>query len=253
MEPSMHSQQIFAVIKALLREKRLKYRDLAGYLGLSLPAVKKFMSEANTDLDRLIEIAKFLDISLVELTTLSQNHDQNNLRFTEDQEIFFAENMEYYCYFAALNSGKTPIQVAEKHQLTPKSTRRYLKELEKLSLIQRLPGDRIKLLQKGHSTLWDDYGPMGKAYTEHYTRTITQRVLANLKTRTTLNLATGSRQLTDEQYSSFNSDFQNLLDKYAIISIANKHSKTNSDTVQFLFVADQWRDTFFDTIPNIDN
>jgi transcriptional regulator with XRE-family HTH domain len=249
--PSAQTVRLFATIKSLMKQRGLKYRDLADHLGLALPTVKKFMADGTIDLERLVRVAELLGTTLADLTAMARQAGDAVLTFTPAQEEFFAEHMAFFCFFSELNAGKTPRQIADEHGLTAASVRRYLKELERIGLIERHAGDAVRLLKRGEFTVWDDFGPMGRTYARYYVKAMADRALKSLDAPGALALWTGSRGLTPGQYAAFKEELDELVERYRAVTVGNRAAQVRGDSVQFLFVVDQWKDPYFDAIPNL--
>lgn len=137
-------QSLKNALKRQLRAKKFKYQDLAEHLDCSVPTVKRILGEEELSLSRLLEILRFLDLSLTDLEMLSAQDDPKEIHFTPEQDRFLAQNPHYFAYLSKLFGGDTPQQIAEKFKLTALSTQRYLLALEKMELIRVTGKQRVK-------------------------------------------------------------------------------------------------------------
>jgi DNA-binding Xre family transcriptional regulator len=147
---------IFVALKKQLKARKVSYAELAGRLEMSEANVKRIFSEESCTLSRLGQICDSINISLPELIRSTENIEPESFTFTKETEAFFAENMDYFVFFRQLEDGKGLKLIQEKNDLSAKEINRYLKKLEELGLIERHPGDRIKLVPTGYLQLGKD-------------------------------------------------------------------------------------------------
>ncbi|MGE0171346.1 MAG: helix-turn-helix domain-containing protein [Oligoflexales bacterium] len=242
--------QIVDVIKEIMRERKLRYHQLAEYLEIAESTVKRFMNDAELPLSRLLSICRWLDISLDALYERVRELRYPMVRFTEAQEEFFSSNLGHLNFFLALLGGKTPNDVSKEHKMGGETVSLYLRDLEKEGLLERLDGENVRLLLKGDTVVWDHDGPIGKTYTENYINTISQRAVAKLTNRGDLRLWTGSKTLTVKQYKNMQQDIEEVVERYRILS-AGQSRKTGADFIQFLFITDVWEDPSFSIISDM--
>lgn len=103
------SQNIKAVIKKLLKLKKLTYEEVETDLECSVPTVKRILGAEELTLTRLLQFCELL-------------------------EVFLAKNQAHFAYLLKLYAGQSPKQIAEKYGLTARSTDNYLIALEKHEL-----------------------------------------------------------------------------------------------------------------------
>ena len=64
--------RLLRALKQVLRQRGMRYADLAGRLGVSEPTVKRMFSTGRMDLERLDRICGLLDIDHFELARLAR-------------------------------------------------------------------------------------------------------------------------------------------------------------------------------------
>ena len=147
--------QIFEALKAFLREKKLTYRDISQRLALSEASVKRIFSLRDCDLTRLAAICEAAGTSLIELATVAGEVKAKTYTLPPLAAEFFADNMGYFVFFRELSAGKTPAEIAAEAGLDQRSVNRYLKTLEELGLIERLPDGAVRHKFEGYLSLHD--------------------------------------------------------------------------------------------------
>ncbi len=163
----MLSDQLVMVLKKILREKRLNYRALAQHLDLSESSVKRIFSERSFSLERFLEICRIIGISFYELSKISESDIQEDTyEYSLEQELFFSRNPKYLTYFDLLLKYDSPQKVASQLKLSENETVGFLSKLEKISLIQWLPKNKIKFLTS-KNIAWRKNGPLRQQLFDH--------------------------------------------------------------------------------------
>src|SRR5690606_20865095 len=80
------------ILKRLLRERRLTYRELAGRLAMSEANVKRMFSQRTMSLERLEAICATLELSLAELFAIVDSDERSITQLTPEQEQALASD-----------------------------------------------------------------------------------------------------------------------------------------------------------------
>ena len=75
MDSSTSTGKLLLTLKQQLRVKGLHYRDVAGRLKVSEGTVKRYFSGKGVGIDTLEKLAKIVDLDLLSLATLAQQHN----------------------------------------------------------------------------------------------------------------------------------------------------------------------------------
>lgn len=249
------SVAILNAVKEIMRRRKLRYHHLAEALRISLPSAKRLMTSADVPLSRLLSICDWLGLSLQDLLGFIESKAAQGFRFSSEQEQFFAKRPAYLAYFFQLASKrKKPSQIAREFGITKHSTERYLQELERLGLAERLPNGEVRVTVEQATFLWDDHGILGQVYSRHFISEMSDRALAQLEKPQRLYLATGGKMLTKEQIAQFRRDVEDVLHKYRIISSVNKATGIPAlEEWSYVVIADVWSDPFFDQVIELAN
>ena len=162
---SYQSEMVFLSLKELLKQRRLTYADLAERLESSEAAIKNMFYKRHVDLDRLDAICEVLGMRLFDLMALAGQHQDGDFHFDEVQEEFLVDNQGHFAFFVALLfHRKSLAQIARENGLSAVSVHRYLRDLEKLELIEQRSENHIIFKKKGR-LVWRKGGPwMRKFY-----------------------------------------------------------------------------------------
>lgn len=245
---------VIETLKGICRDRGIRYRDLAVALNVSLPTVKRLMGSSDLSFERICQICDRIDLSVFDLMQIAHKRAYTPLTFTAEQNAFLADHPECIPYFFALARDLlTPDEIERKYGLDPRTTNRYLKLLEEIDLIERLPEGRIRLkVRPADRSSWADDSPLGRVYMEHILKEMSVRALNGLGKNTQLFFDTGHQRLTPAEYRQFQQDW------HALVATCIQKSRLNTAShnpeavpVTYLLAADVWRDPFFTDIRQI--
>ena len=146
-------------LKRVLKERELTYADLAPALGLSVASIKRLFSSGNFSLRRLEQVCEIAKVGLAELAERAQNRLTSLTKLTLAQEAeVVADPTLFLVTWLVLN--RTPFEdIVRDYALGEREALRYLIRLDRLRVIDLLPGNRVKLLVDRHFT-WRADGPV---------------------------------------------------------------------------------------------
>jgi hypothetical protein len=137
--------QLLATIKAQLKRQGLTYRNVAAALRLSEPSVKRLFASGRFTLARLAQISALLGFTLAELTQEAQASSPKLRTLTPQQERELVSDTKLLLVaVCALNHWSMPDIVARYRLSEPECLKRLL-HLDRLRLIELLPGNRIRI------------------------------------------------------------------------------------------------------------
>ena len=158
--------QLFATLKRLLKARGLTYRDLAGPLALSEASVKRVFASGNLSLDRLATLCELLGLSLAELTAQAAADVPRVRQLTEAQEQDLVSDPRLLVVAACALNHWSAAEIVAHYRIEPLECLQYLLRLDRLRLIELLPGERIRLnLARDFDWLTD--GPIRRYFREH--------------------------------------------------------------------------------------
>jgi hypothetical protein len=132
--------------KKLLKAKGLAYRDVAKALKISEPSVKRMFALERFTLERLAEVAALLDLTLAELAQAAADRRPRIRTLASGQEAALAADAKLLLVaVCALNHWEAS-DIAAFYRLTPAECTQKLLQLDRMRLIELLPGNRIRLM-----------------------------------------------------------------------------------------------------------
>jgi transcriptional regulator with XRE-family HTH domain len=139
------SHHVVETLKKLLKTQGLTYADVATRVGLSEASVKRLFSEETFTLKRLEDFCRLLEIDLYELAKLARGRTSEVREMTAKQEAALAAEPKLLgVFYLVLNEWQVPDIVAH-YEISQQLLTRLLVRLDRLGLIDLLPGDKIRL------------------------------------------------------------------------------------------------------------
>ena len=137
--------QIVATIKRLLKSQGMTYRDVAKNLDLSEPSVKRLFSSGTLNVDRLVEISHLLGYTLAELSMEAAVTQVKLDTLTDKQEREIVSDPKLLVIAVCALNHWTLAEIVAHYRVTENECLKYLLRLDKLRIIDLLPGNRIRL------------------------------------------------------------------------------------------------------------
>jgi transcriptional regulator with XRE-family HTH domain len=137
--------QLIATIKRQLKRQGLTYRDVARTLKLSEPSVKRLFSSARLTVDRLSQISEMLGYTMAELLQESAGAAATVRTLTAVQEAQLVADTTLLLVAVCAFNHWSPADIVSAYRLTRPECIRHLLALDRMGVIELLPGDRIRL------------------------------------------------------------------------------------------------------------
>ena len=152
-------KQLIKTLKHRLKVQSMTYRDLAQALSLSEASVKRLFASERLTLERLIQISHLLGFTLAELTQEAALDERrlHTLSEAQEKELVSDEKLLLVAV-CALNQWKIA-DMTHYYQLSELECVGYLLKLDRLKLLQLLPGNRIRL-NVARDFDWHPRGPI---------------------------------------------------------------------------------------------
>lgn len=139
------TSQLIATIKRRFKERGLTYKDVAQALDLSEPSVKRLLAGGRLTVDRLVQIAALLDLTLAELCEEADASRMKPRMLSTAQEARLVSDQSLLLVaVCALNHWSLEDIVAA-YRMTAAECVKHLLALDKMDVIELLPGNRIRL------------------------------------------------------------------------------------------------------------
>ncbi len=162
-------RQSVALINALkraLRANGVTYAEVARGLKMSEANVKRMFSEKRFYLGVFDEICQLIGLEISDLTKQVEQESQNLKELSKEQEKELASDPKLLLIAFLVINRATFHDIVRHYQLSEPEVIGYLVKLDKLTLIELLPGNRVKLLIAPNFA-WRHTGPIQQFFTEY--------------------------------------------------------------------------------------
>ncbi len=170
-ERSMSAEftQIIKSLKSLIKAKGYTYKDLATHLDMSEAGIKRLMNAKDISFGRILDFCGFLEVSLEDLVSISNEMDKEVEYFTGPQIKLFEKSMLALKYYYKLRvEGLAPEVISEHLALSKKSNQKILSDLDRAELIKLLPGNNVAPFSR-REVYWKDLGLATKKLRQDFT------------------------------------------------------------------------------------
>lgn len=158
--------QVVATVKRQLKAQGLTYRDVASALGLSEASVKRVFARETFTVERLAQIAHLLGFTLAELLAESASEVPKLRVLTSEQEAKVVGDEKLLLVAVCALNRWTAADISAEYQLTRAEVIKYLLVMDRMGVIELLPGDRIRPLV-ARDFDWLPDGPIRRYFMDH--------------------------------------------------------------------------------------
>jgi transcriptional regulator with XRE-family HTH domain len=166
MARERRSDQVARLVEALkfqFRSRGLRYADVASSLGLSHTTLKRRLAGSGLTIPFLESLCELLEISVAELFELANaKTDTKVRRLTLEQENALHADVRLGFIFSRVQLGWSAAEIQQECRIPEAPLIAHLIRLEKLGLIDLLPGNRIRL-KTAREIEWRKHGPMWRS------------------------------------------------------------------------------------------
>lgn len=157
---------ILDTLKQEIRRQGKTYAEAALALGLSEASVKRLFSEKSFSLERLDTLCQWLGMEISELIQQMENRQLQVRQLTEEQERELVSDIKLLAMAHSLLNRWTFAEVIDIYSIAETEGIRLMARLDRMGLIQMLPGNRAKLLISRHFH-WRKNGPIQAFFEKH--------------------------------------------------------------------------------------
>lgn len=162
----VQSRRMVQALKRVLKERRIPYEQVARHLDLSLSSVKRlFSTGGGFTLERLEAICDLADVDILELARQAEAQRLNVASLTEEQEReLIGDPALLLVAICALNRWRFE-RIVKHYQLSEPRLIQLLARLDRMGLIELMPGNRIKL-RVVRNFAWLPNGPIHRYFVD---------------------------------------------------------------------------------------
>jgi len=140
------ADSILQAVKSLLKKQKRTYRDLGKALNLSEPTIKRMFSEGQVSLDRLEQIGKVIGYTVAEIAQEAESIKARIRTLTQEQEASLVADDRLLLVTVCVLNHWSLADIIATYDMTDAECVQKLLQLDRLHLIDLLPGNRIRLV-----------------------------------------------------------------------------------------------------------
>lgn len=236
------TDNLVAALKQHMKQKNITYKDAASALDLSEVSVKRLFSERNFTLQRLETLCDLAEISLNELFETAEQKIHKTQQLSTEQEQAIVDNPKLLLVGVCLINRYSFDDILNKYTFTEPELIGLFTKLDKLNIIELLPGNRYRLKISADFS-WQAGGPIQRFFIQSLVGEYLKGEIADASNHMHfvwgLLTKESSRELS-HKIRRLIDDYVQLSDREAKIPIQDKHSSS-----LFLLFKEDWEPSIF--------
>lgn len=140
------SNALIHTLKRTLRAARITYADIANHLQMSEANVKRLFATQSFTLQRLEAVCEMMNMDLADLFSLLESERQRIRHLNLQQEQELVADARLMLVAVSVRNQLSFDDIVQRYRLSEAETIRCLAHLDRLGIIDLLPGNRVKLL-----------------------------------------------------------------------------------------------------------
>jgi DNA-binding Xre family transcriptional regulator len=157
------SKALIKTLKRTLRAAHVTYADIALRLEMSEANVKRLFATQSFTLQRLETICEMMNMDLGDLFVLLESERRRIRHLTQQQEQELVADAKLLLVAICVRNQMNFDEMVSLYRLSEDEAIRHLAHLDRLGIIELLPGNRMKLLIDEHFE-WLSGGPIERFY-----------------------------------------------------------------------------------------
>lgn len=164
-----HPSVLVEVLKKALRSRGVTYRGVADAVGLSESSVKRLFASGNMSVSRLEQICAVAGLELAELLDVARAGERRPTQLDEEQERALAADPKLLLVALLACTDWSVADMRAAYRLDEPELTRLLARLDRLGVIDFLPGERIRT-RLARNLVWRKGGPIQRFFEERVQR-----------------------------------------------------------------------------------
>jgi transcriptional regulator with XRE-family HTH domain len=220
----MHNQKLNLkeFLKNKLTKKKMTYKDISKKMNVSETTVKRWMTQQDIKLDRLIHLSQILEFSIFDFVNDKFSEPDNFQEYSYEQEMYFVKNPNSAYIFLKLRMGYSLQKICRTLNYSKHQILKVIAEMEKIKVLELWPDDKIVFKLYGPFRFVKN-GPNENFYLPLFIRNILAH-FSNLnsreseRTKQSPKLQAFEMYLTKESSVDLFNELQSVVSKYRILS-----------------------------------
>ncbi len=150
LSPDLEQKNIMDSLKKIVKQKKITYQDISKSTEIPESTLKKIFSGRDCSLGVILKICHAINIELSDIIRESQiDYHKDAFYFNEEQENYLCDNLDAYWVILQVYRKRGIKKIRKDYNREPFRLDGIIRELERLKLIERHPGDILKLQFSG--------------------------------------------------------------------------------------------------------
>lgn len=157
------TRTLIETLKLELRKQRITYRQVSEALDLSETSVKRLFSDAAFSVRRLEKVCELLHLEISDLVHLMQKNIELTTELNREQEQELVSDIKLLLIALLLMNKLQFEDILATYDISEPEGIRLLARLDRMKIIELLPGNRVKLMIS-QNFRWLPDGPIQKFF-----------------------------------------------------------------------------------------
>jgi DNA-binding Xre family transcriptional regulator len=222
------ASDLIDVLKKGLRERGLTYARVAEGLSISESSVKRMFSLQNMSLERLAQVCALMSLEITDLLELARAAEVRVVELTEEQERTLVSKPKLLLAAILAINNWTASAMLEAYEFSEAELVRVLAHLDRLRIIDLLPGNRIRV-RLARNFAWRKGGPFQRFFEERLQDQFFQSSFSGpgeLRIMVTGSLSARSNELLQQRVRKTAEEFDRLVEEDRTLNHAARHGTT---------------------------
>lgn len=235
------TQALHDALKQALKSHGITYAQVASALGLTEASVKRLFAEQGFSLQRLDQVCQLMDMEISDLVQLMQSRVPRLQQLTEAQEREIVSDTALLLVTVCVLNRWTLSDIQQVYNFTEPECVRKLAHLDRLRMIELLPGNRIKLRVAANFS-WRDNGPIQRFFQSQ----IQKDFFSDEPAQAGESMSVLNGMLSPAAAAEFSRKLQRLAEEFADLNQRDAHLPvTERKGVTVLLSSRHWRFSVF--------
>ena len=208
----METERLLRALKEQLRQQGVSYRDVASALELSESSVKRLFTNHSFTLPRLEKICELAGTNLATLVQIADSAEEKIHQLTLAQEQEFVQDVKLLLVGVCIINHCSFAEILEKYRIEELELIQLFARLDRMGLIDYLPGNRYRLKISRHFQ-WQRNGPVQRFLVE---TVLNEHLAKGFKRNKNLHYVWG--MLSQESATEFTTRVERLIEEYLLIA-----------------------------------
>ena len=238
---SIRTEKMIEVLKRELKNKKMKYEDLAERLGMSVSGLKKSLASDDLSVSRLQKICDVLDVPMMQVLAAADDAKVQDVYLTHEQEMLLLKNPDVFHLYWKLRFDSVPLhQYTQSTKSSRDEVRARIRQLEKVGLLKINSKGDLEFSDKG-MIRWSNYGPLVEHLNRKWSGELIDSLLKKKDPRNVLNLAL--LHLSETSFAEMKDELRAIVDRYLAQSRKDRLQlePTQVKRVAVLVAADEYQ------------